>query len=408
MQPNSRTALASKIMNNFAERTGLAGVGPAPKRYLWTDAFAVCNFLELGRQTGDPRYEDLARRLVDQVHHVLGRHRGDDGRSGWLSGLHDQEGEAHPTRGGLRIGKPLPERRPDEPFDEQREWERDGQYYHYLTKWMLALNRLARQTGTTLFNRWAMELARAAHDGFAYLHPSAATPLMHWKMSIDLSRPLVAGMGHHDPLDGLLTFYELQAAAAGGGQGQAENLASAIRDLARMCKGQDWRTDDPLGLGGLLSDALRAARLMVDDPALPPKGLLADLLDAAAKGISYYASRGDLHLPAAHRLAFRELGLAIGLHAAQRLEELLRLRPELHAWQDRLAPHLQEILRHLPLCSQIEEFWLSAEHQRAASWAEHLDINTVMLATSLAPDGYFGYAKQDHPATSRNTEHPPR
>ena len=160
MQSNKRIALVSEIMMHFAERTGLAGPGSAPRRYLWTDAFAVCNFLELGRQTGDSRYEELARRLVDQVHHVLGRHRGDDGRHGWLSGLDDREGEEHPTRGGLRIGKPLSERRPDEPLDEPLEWERDGQYYHYLTKWMLALNRLGRQSGTDLYNRWAMELAR--------------------------------------------------------------------------------------------------------------------------------------------------------------------------------------------------------------------------------------------------------
>jgi hypothetical protein len=43
-------------------------------------------------------------------------------------------GAAHPTRGGLRIGKKLPERRPGEAFQERLEWERDGQYFHYLTK----------------------------------------------------------------------------------------------------------------------------------------------------------------------------------------------------------------------------------------------------------------------------------
>jgi hypothetical protein len=41
-------------------------------------------------------------------------------------GRYTREGEAHPTQGGLRIGKALPERRVDEPFDEQLEWERAG------------------------------------------------------------------------------------------------------------------------------------------------------------------------------------------------------------------------------------------------------------------------------------------
>jgi hypothetical protein len=34
----------------------------------------------------------------------------------------------------LRIGKQLAERRPGERFDERLEWERDGQYFHYLTR----------------------------------------------------------------------------------------------------------------------------------------------------------------------------------------------------------------------------------------------------------------------------------
>jgi hypothetical protein len=32
-------------------------------------------------------------------------------------------------------------------------------------------------------------------------------------------------------------------------------------------------------------------------------------------------------------------------------------------------------------------FWVDPGHRRAGTWVEHLDINEVMLATSLAPDG---------------------
>ena len=112
--PQERQRIAVELLLRFAERTGLTGSG-APRRYLWTDAFAVCSFLGLTRVTGDGRYEGLALRLVDRVHHTLGRHRLDDPRTGWISGLSTREGEAHPTRGGLRIGKALPERRPGEP-----------------------------------------------------------------------------------------------------------------------------------------------------------------------------------------------------------------------------------------------------------------------------------------------------
>ena len=79
-------------MRGFAERTGLTSDRPE-RRYLWTDAFAVCNFLDLARRTGDRSHADLALRLVDRVHHVLGRHRADDARTGWISGLGEREGE---------------------------------------------------------------------------------------------------------------------------------------------------------------------------------------------------------------------------------------------------------------------------------------------------------------------------
>src|SRR5512139_3422771 len=133
--PDARTRSAIELMDGFAERTRITSDRPQ-QRYLWTDSFAVCNFVGLWRATGDERYRRLALRLVDDVHHVLGRHRSDDRRRGWISGVSDRDGEEHPTQGGLRIGKKLPERGPGEPFDEALEWDRDGQYFHYLTRWM--------------------------------------------------------------------------------------------------------------------------------------------------------------------------------------------------------------------------------------------------------------------------------
>jgi len=70
MNEQETTAFVRKLMTAFAERTGLVG-GRAPTRYLWTDAFAVCNLLELERRTGDDRYRELALRLVEQVHRGL-------------------------------------------------------------------------------------------------------------------------------------------------------------------------------------------------------------------------------------------------------------------------------------------------------------------------------------------------
>ena len=86
-----------------------------------------------------------------KVHQVLGKHRPDESVQGWLSGLGEDEGHKHPTIGGLRIGKKLPERKPSEAYDDRLEWDRDGQYYHYVTKWMHALICLG--TSSRMSNR---------------------------------------------------------------------------------------------------------------------------------------------------------------------------------------------------------------------------------------------------------------
>lgn len=130
------------------------------------------------------------------MYRVLGRHRYDDPRSGWIGGLPEEVGARHPTAGGLRIGQPLPERKPDEPLDPRREWDRDGQYTHCLTRWMHALNRTWKVTGDADCHRWAAELAEAAHRGF--LTSVGDGKRLYWKVGIDLSRPLVPSWGQHE------------------------------------------------------------------------------------------------------------------------------------------------------------------------------------------------------------------
>jgi hypothetical protein len=390
--PNPKTEEAINFMMKFAEHTGLTAER-APQRYLWTDAFAVCNFLGLARATGEQRYLELALQLVDQVHHTLGRHRVDDPRSGWISGLSERAGENHPTRGGLRIGKKLPERRPDESFDERLEWERDGQYFHYLTKWMHALDQIMRSTGQARFNQWARELAETAHHAFTYAPATSGGPRrMHWKMSIDLTRALVPSMGQQDPLDGYLTDVQLVTTAAHLPEpARGPRLAKETNQLAAMITEGEWATADPLGIGGLLIDASRVYQL-TQQGAVVDKHLLKTLLSASLAGLKYYASRGELRRSAAYRLAFRELGLAIGLHAVASMWQMQQTadndtkRP---TSIDKIRAQLQALMQHTPLRDAIETFWYNPEHHRANTWAEHRDINEVMLATSLAPQGFL-------------------
>jgi hypothetical protein len=378
-----------EIMMEFADLTGLSPEGKAPRRYLWTDAFAVCNFLELYRQTGDEKFRDLAMRLVEQVHHVLGRHREDDTRSGWISGLSEEEGTRHPTAGGLRIGKGMTERKPKERYDEQLEWDRDGQYYHYLTKWMHALNRVSRVTGNPSYNVWAIELAKTAHGRFTYLPSRGSGKRMYWKMSIDLSRPLVPSMGQHDPLDGLLMYRQLQATAEKYKESTpAQDLESEIVDMARICEGRTWDTDDPLGIGGLLCDAYRSAQLSVIQGS-EEDDLLASLLESSLRGLGHFARGSSLMSPADYRLAFRELGLSIGLRAVQRLQRLIEGRSRLFGKGHPVHAKIKNLMRYVPLCEGIEKFWLDPASRENETWKAHREINMVMLATSLAPDGFL-------------------
>lgn len=371
--------LAQTLMEEFADVTGVSGK-TAPRRYLWTDAFAVCNFLGLARQTGEDRYLRLARELVDQVHHILGRHRADDPRQGWISGLPEDEGERHPTRGGLRIGKTLNERGPHQRPDPQLEWDQDGQYFHYLTKWMHALYRMAQETGEQRYQLWAIDLAVTAHRAFSYQMFPGGPKRLVWKMSIDLTRPLVSSMGQHDPLDGLITCFELQT-AVGFNPDEGADLTGAIADTTEMCELARWATDDPLGIGGLLDAATRLAQLIYHS-GVERRDLLLQLLVESKHSLQTFRRSQPLSRSAERRLPFRELGLSIGIHGLPRIRELTA--------QDReLSVVSEDLLCYQSLAEEIEAFWSDPSHRFRSTWTDHRDINTVMLATSLAPKSYL-------------------
>jgi hypothetical protein len=384
-EPEREAARAQELLFGFASRTGLTSQVPA-RRYLWTDAFAVTAFLELGRRTAEPSCRELASRLVDQVHHTLGQQRPDAARQGWLSGLSEQEGELHPTLGGLRIGKPLPERQPEQPFDERLEWERDGQYFHYLTQWMHALDQCSRALAASRFNLWARELAQAAVSAFRQQRPGRR-PALAWKMSIDLSRPLIAASGQHDALDGFVTCAELRATAllervplVG------PSLEHELSSLTAMLSVADGSTADPLGIGGALYHAARVAQLVLLEQ-LPAASLLRELLAAALTGLHRYLEAGEFRAPAARRLAFRELGLSLGLRAIALVRGWVREQPRAFGRDPALPALLNALGPYAELRTLIESFWLDREHHAVPSWQEHLDINEVMLSSSLLPEG---------------------
>src|SRR3977135_1087639 len=100
-------------------------IWPNGLRYLWTDAFGLVLLVSLHRQLGDRSYLDEAEWLVSEVDRVLGRMR------------------------GIRIGEAA---------------DRDGQYFHYLAKWLFALGRLGGLKSE--YRERAIVLAHDIHRAF--------------------------------------------------------------------------------------------------------------------------------------------------------------------------------------------------------------------------------------------------
>ncbi|HEX3014348.1 MAG TPA: hypothetical protein VHO92_08760, partial [Methanobacterium sp.] len=220
-----------------------------------------------------------------------------------------------------------------------------------------------------------------------YIPSSGGQKRMYWKMSVDLTYPLVSAMGQHDPLDGFITYSELQAAAGNFEQLSEFDINTEINDMANICKGQSMVTDDSLGIGGLLSDASRTAQLMIH--GFSYMKLLEAIVDSSLLGIGSFAAGNSLDLPADYRLAFRELGLSIGLKGAEKLIGLIKEHPDLFDRKNSLQEHVESLVRYKPLGESIDQSWMNDKNRKHSSWTDHQDINMVMLATSLAPDEFL-------------------
>lgn len=312
------------------------GAGGHRGRYLWTDAFGVVNFVTLFKETAKPKYLTLAKRLVKTVHDILGRKRDGSKR---LNSASDEE----PLTGGLRIGK----------MDE-RGSDGDGQYHHYLTLWMFALNRLSVAAGERDYNDLAIQLARSIHPRFL-MHCLSGDVKMVWKISMDMKSVLVPSEGHLDAATGYVVYKLLQSTAAK--QGHRNNvLHQEISDYWNLMKrkgslspGTDFLD---LGMGlwmcHIWADESWAVKLR--DKALPRAE---ELLDENSAMMQRSASR---------RLAFREFGTCIGVG-----------------------------------CWDVDEYLQSRVDDLLEFWDKHLDqkdteedlkpISRVMYATALVVGG---------------------
>jgi hypothetical protein len=81
--------------------------------------------------------------------------------------------------------------------------------------------------------------------------------------------------------------------------------------------------------------------------------------------------------------------LSIGLHALEKLQGLIKQAPHDFDLKQRLHSRAESMIQYMPLSDAIETFWLEPANRQEGNWREHREINLVMLATSLAPDGYI-------------------
>lgn len=155
-----------------------------------------------------------------------------------------------------------------------------------------------------------------------------------------------------------------------------------------LCKGKNWATNDPLGLGALLCHAYTILQLIVQD-RFADTGILTDLLESLLASLDACISDRFLSFPAEYRLPFREFGLATGLHAVETIQGLMGERPDVFTKNHPVCSQIKYLTRFIPLGDAVEKFWLDPQNRRAETWTGHQSINSVMLATSLAPDGYL-------------------
>ncbi|KAL3495457.1 hypothetical protein BJX62DRAFT_233450 [Aspergillus germanicus] len=373
-------------------------------RYLWTDAYGVLTLLTLHRETSrsaetesatENVYLTLAARLIDTVHDILGRTR--DGSSR-LPGASDN----NPLGGGLRIGK-MDAEGPDG----------DGQYHHYLTLWMFALNRMSLASGDKTYNDMAIALAKAIHAPF-FTNRGSSKPRMVWKMNSSLDEVLVGSEGNLDAVDGFVVFRLLAATNQhfGFGSGMSDSiggggvLGDEIDDYHRVMerKGRHFVSSDPLDLGMTLWTMQWVANedwaeeivescfervctfafplfplYHLPIPSLPfhaklKSGAVDDLLET-----SQHLSRNIKY-----RLAFREFGTALGIKCMSSQDPEKERSVDMRGYADRI----------LESWASTMEVSLGDERRDHSTPQGMKAITRVMYAAALVPGafqrGYFG------------------
>jgi len=207
--------------------------GPSPsgqRRYLWTDAFAVLNFVTLShRAESDDRkvaFLKAADLLVEATVKCLGAPRSEEfpmlsnGKGGFK---------------GMRIGKEKARAMSDDGMDF------DGMYWHYLDKWIFALARLAQAKGELALD--AVQLVKDVHPHFL----SKDGKGLYWKMNVDLS--VIEGLEYTGPNGDALSGWIVYNIVNQVNPVLDEEISQLRKVVEKYAQGGFRVSSDPLGFG---------------------------------------------------------------------------------------------------------------------------------------------------------------
>ena len=250
-------------------------IWPNGLRYLWTDAYGVILLVSLYDALNERSYLDQAESVVALVDQVLGRPR------------------------GIRIGEA-----PD----------RDGQYFHYLTMWLHALEVLGRYIPE--YRRKGIDLVRQIHEPFLVRGHGII-----WKMQEDLSAPYPGfGFGALDAFGGYVAYSMLDR----------ELLVSEIADMLTLIDASAAHLEitQDLGLGMML---WMSHFFPEEGWAIQQRQRSLEMLDRMWVANSYYCR--EPMLPQT-KFAFTNYGVSIGLQAtAEKLAHVRKIHKFFETYQ---------------------------------------------------------------------------
>lgn len=271
-------------------------IWPNGLRYLWTDAYGVILLVSLFDEFRKEAYLNQAESVVADVEKVLGRSR------------------------GIRIGEA-----PD----------RDGQYFHYLTMWLHALEVLGRYLPE--YRRKGIDLVRQIHEPFLIRGQGVI-----WKMMEDLSAPYPGfGLGALDAFGGYVAYNLLDR----------ETLVSEIADMREIIEESAAHlviTQD-LALGMML---WMCHFYPEEQWAMQQRQQSLSMLDRMWIANEYYCREPGLSHT---KFAFTNYGVSIGLQAvAERLDRVQRIHKFFETYRsgdeydDAAITHVMACSAHFP------------------------------------------------------------